>query len=163
MHTYINFIAVQISKLFFPSFSFKSKVLNNSARKWHKIFKHFELKRDIRSRPEEFLRKGVLKICSQFTGEHPCRSPISKKLQSNFIEITLRHGCSPVNLLHVFRTPFLKNISGRLPLKESFERNGLMSKAENHCVKSVRIRSYSGPCFPAFGLSTERYGVSLHI
>ena len=26
-----------------------------------------------------------------------------------------------------------------------------------HCVKSVRIRSYSGPYFPAFGLSTERY------
>ena len=25
-----------------------------------------------------------------------------------------------------------------------------------HCVKSVRIRSYSGPHFPAFGLNTER-------
>ena len=24
-----------------------------------------------------------------------------------------------------------------------------------HCVKSVRIRSYSGPCFPAFGLNTD--------
>ena len=32
-----------------------------------------------------------------------------------------------------------------------------------HCVKSVRIRSYSGPCFPAFGLNTERYSVSLRI
>ena len=31
---------------------------------------------------------------------------------SNFIEITLRHGCSPVNLLHIFRTPFLKNTYG---------------------------------------------------
>ena len=30
-------------------------------------------------------------------------------------------------------------------------------------VKSVRIRSYSGPHFPAFGLNTERYGVSLCI
>ena len=28
-----------------------------------------------------------------------------------------------------------------------------------HCVKSVRIRSYSGPYFPAFGLNTERYGM----
>ena len=28
------------------------------------------------------------------------------------------------------------------------------------CVKSVRIRSYSGPYFPAFGLKMERYGVS---
>ena len=32
------------------------------------------------SRPEVFLRKGVLKICSKFTGEHPCRSAISIKL-----------------------------------------------------------------------------------
>ena len=42
------------------------------------------------SHPEVFLEKGVLEICSKFTGEHPCRSVISKKLQSNFIEITLR-------------------------------------------------------------------------
>ena len=33
----------------------------------------------------------------------------------------------------------------------------------SHCVKSVRIRSYSGPYFPAFELNTERYGVSLRI
>ena len=30
-----------------------------------------------------------------------------------------------------------------------------------HCVESVRIRSYFDPHFPAFGLTTERYGVSL--
>ena len=30
------------------------------------------------------------------------------QLQSNFIEITLRHGCSPVNLLHIFRKHFLR-------------------------------------------------------
>ena len=28
------------------------------------------------------------------------------------IEITFRHGCSPVNLLHIFRTPFSRNTSG---------------------------------------------------
>ena len=61
-----------------------------------------------------FLGKGALKICSKFTGEHPCRSAISIKLQSNFIEIALRHGCSPVNLLHIFRTPVPKNTSGGL-------------------------------------------------
>ena len=32
-----------------------------------------------------------------------------------------------------------------------------------HCVKSVRIRSKSGPHFPAFGLNTERSGVSPRI
>ena len=33
------------------------------------------------------------------------------KLQSNFIEITLQHGCSFVNLQHIFRTPFQQNTS----------------------------------------------------
>ena len=68
------------------------------------------------SRPELFLRKGVQKKCSKFTGGHPCRSVISIKLQSNFLEITLRHGCSPVHLAHIFRTPFPKNTSVGLPL-----------------------------------------------
>ena len=63
------------------------------------------------SRPELFLGKDVLKICRKFTGEHPCRSVTSKKLLCNFTEITLRHGCSPVNLLRIFRSPFYKNTS----------------------------------------------------
>ena len=65
---------------------------------------------------EVFLGIGVLKICSKLTGEHPCRSVISIKMQSNFIEVALRHGCSPVILLHIFRTPFVKNTSGWLLL-----------------------------------------------
>ena len=74
-------------------------------------------KRNYRSsHPEVFLGKGVLEICSKFTGEHPYRSVISVKLQRNFIEVTLRHRCSPVNLLHIFRTPFFKNTSGWLLL-----------------------------------------------
>ena len=28
-------------------------------------------------------------------------------------------------------------------------------KSKKHCVKSVRIRSFSSPYFPAFGLNTE--------
>ena len=46
---------------------------------------------EIKGRPEVFLRKGVVEICSKFTGEHPCRSPISIKLLCNFLKITLRH------------------------------------------------------------------------
>ena len=65
------------------------------------------------SHPEVFLEKGVLKICSRFTGEHPCRSVISIKLLCNFIEIIFRQGCSPVTLLHIFRTSFTKSTSGR--------------------------------------------------
>ena len=39
---------------------------------------------------------------------------VAKK--SNFIEIALRHGCSPVNLLHIFRTASPKNTFGWLLL-----------------------------------------------
>ena len=67
------------------------------------------------SPPEVFLGKGVLKICSRFTGEHPYRRGISIKL-SNFIEIALRHVCSLVNFPHNFRAPFYKNTSGGLLL-----------------------------------------------
>ena len=31
-----------------------------------------------------------------------------------------------------------------------------------YCVKSVSIRSFPGPYFPAFWLNTKKYGVSLH-
>ena len=65
-----------------------------------------------RSYLEVFLAKGVLKIYSKLTGEHPCRSSISIKLQSNFTEITLRLECFPVHMLYIFRSPFAKNTSG---------------------------------------------------
>ena len=37
------------------------------------------------SRPVVFFRKGVLKMWSQFTGEHPCRSAIAITLESNLL------------------------------------------------------------------------------
>ena len=87
-----------------------------------------------KSSPQEvYLRKGVLKICSKFTGKHP---------MSNFIEIALRHGYSPVNLLHIFRTPFSWNTSGWLLLN-----------LWNNCVKSVQIRSFFW--FVFFPIRTE--------
>ena len=54
------------------------------------------------SRFEVFLGKYVLKMCGKFTGEHQCRGVTSMNLQSNFTLITFRHGCSPLNLLHIF-------------------------------------------------------------
>ena len=35
----------------------------------------------------------------------------------NFIKIALLHGFSPVNLLHIFRTPFSQNTTGWLLLQ----------------------------------------------
>ena len=44
------------------------------------------------------LRKECLENMQQINiGEHPCQSVISVKLQSNFTEIALRHGGSPVS------------------------------------------------------------------
>ena len=57
--------------------------------------------------PEVFIGKGVLKICSKFTGEHPCRSCFATLLKS--------HGCTPVYFLHIFSSR--KNTSGGLLLK----------------------------------------------
>ena len=37
-------------------------------------------------------------------------------MPKSLIEITLRDGCFPVNLLRIFRTPFPKNTSGGLLL-----------------------------------------------
>ena len=77
--------------------------------------------------------RGVLKICSKFTEEHPCRS-------INFIEITLRHRCSSVNLLHIFRTSFLRNTSGRLLLNLSRKiRNKIKEQRESHYVRHYMV------------------------
>ena len=58
------------------------------------------------------IMKYTFHICSKFTGEESCRSVISIKLLCNFIEIAIRHGCPPVNLLHIFRTWFPNYTSG---------------------------------------------------
>ena len=44
----------------------------------------------------------------------------------NIIEITLRHGCSPVNLLHIFRTSFLRKTFGWLLLSNVLFKSNLV-------------------------------------
>lgn len=39
------------------------------------------------------------------------------KLLHSFIETTVRYGCSPTNLLRIFKTPFHNYTSGKLLLK----------------------------------------------
>ena len=51
-------------------------------------------------------QRYYIDLCTEATVEMLC----------NFIEIARQHGCSPVNLLHILRTPFLKETSGRLLL-----------------------------------------------
>ena len=59
---------------------------------------------------------GLQKNTAIFGGGRQEVFLISLKLFCNFIEIALRHGCSPVNLLHIFRTLFPINTSGWLLL-----------------------------------------------
>ena len=45
------------------------------------------------SHPEVFLGKGVLKICSKFTGDHPCRSAISIKFHGKSEKMNKKSFC----------------------------------------------------------------------
>ena len=51
----------------------------------------------------------------------------------------------------------------RIRLSRIFEIPSTSDEKPSHCVKSVRIRSYSSPYFLAFRLNTETYSVSLLI
>ena len=72
--------------------------------------------------------RGVLgKLCSENTQQIYRRTTPMPKCDFNnvalhciFIEIILPHGCSPVNLQHIFRTPFPQNTSGRLLLRINY-------------------------------------------
>ena len=62
--------------------------------------------------------RGVLeKRCSENLQQTYWRTLMPKcDLNKVAFQITLRYGCSAANLLHIFRTPFLQNTSGRLLL-----------------------------------------------
>ena len=60
-------------------------------------------------------------------------------LLCNFIEITLRRGCSHINLLHIFRTPLSKNTSWWLLLKIS-SLKVLENSQENDLKRTVPRR-----------------------
>ena len=56
--------------------------------------------------------RGVIrKRCSENMQQIYGRT-IMPKCNFNKAALQLRDGCSPVNLLHIFRTPFLKNTAG---------------------------------------------------
>ena len=102
------------------------------------------------------------------------------RLESTFIELIFQNkrnmicGCiykHPSMKISRFNneylTPLLTNIQKEekiCMLMGDFNINLLNAEANiniSHCVKSVRIRSYSGTHFPAFQLNTERYGVRM--
>ena len=54
---------------------------------------------------QQLSRAVLSKSCSENMRRIYRRAPVLKcEVLCNIIEITLRHGCSPVNLLHIFIT-----------------------------------------------------------
>ena len=110
----------------------------------------FFLISSIRSSPPElFLGKGVLKICSKFTGQHPCRSAISIKLQSNLFLRTPLEGCSYSIVFRSSRSTanLLTVVSDRI--SRAFNRLGAtwavtlnISKAFDRVWHLHRLKSY---------------------
>ena len=104
--------SISLSQRIFTCFlSLPSLNVLNLPGIWENIF-WLELKLICQSQEQPFI--GFLKICCKFTIEDPCQSVISIKMLCKFIEITLKHGCYPVNLLHIYRTLFPKNTCERM-------------------------------------------------
>ena len=83
----------------------RKSIFRGFLRQLESLKKYFRRKRQEfsrSSRPEVFLGNGAIKVLQIYR-----RTPMPN---CDF----LRHECSPVNLLHIFRTPFPKNTSGRL-------------------------------------------------
>ena len=54
-----------------------------------------------------------------------------------FNKVVHRHGCAPVNLLHIFRTPFLRNTNVGLRLSRITK---LISINENLCYMIFTLK-----------------------
>ena len=80
--------------------------LLNSCGNWRKVWV------TIQKQP---LRGVLRKICSENMQQIYRRTPMPK-CDFNKVALQLRHGFSPVNLLHIFRRSFIKNTSGGLLL-----------------------------------------------
>ena len=121
--------------------------------------------------PEVFYKKGVLKNFSKFTGKHLCQSLFFNKVSK--VKRDWRR-CFPLNFEKFLRTPpgdcfwkfsdvfnfwfsdILVKYRKRPVVWNGFIKPNIVWKVSKYGV-------FSGPYFPAFGLNTERYGVSLRI
>ena len=73
------------------------------------------------SHPEVLFAKVILKICSKFTGEHPCRSVISIKLLCDFIENLYDYLTGQKQVWLVFCVRDVLKIRRKAPMNENFK------------------------------------------
>ena len=105
-------------KIFFQLCVFHLNLLNNLFQLFVAVINAYFFVYKITGYFQQQPSRSVLrKKCSENMQQIYKRIPMLKcdfkKSQSNS-QIALRHGCSPVNLLCIFRKPFPKNISGGL-------------------------------------------------
>ena len=82
---------------------------------------------------------------SKLALQHSCGNVISMKFQNNLIKISHPDGCSPVNLVHIFRAPFCKNIFERLILPFTNAHHGYLS-TKFHIASKPNCRLYVDIC-----------------
>ena len=117
---------------------FTKKIEQAGSIKTKKIINFWWMRMFVFNKLKKQPSRGVLKKrCSENMQQSYRRTPMPKcdfnkvaKLQSNFNEITLRQGCSSENLVHIFRTPFLNNTSGRLLLKLLFSTSSVSNELQ---------------------------------
>ena len=117
---------------------FTKKIEQAGSKKSKKIINFWWMGMFVFNKLKKQPSRGVLKKrCSENMQQSYRRTPMPKcdfnkvaKLQSNFNEITLRQGCSSENLVHIFRTPFLNNTSGRLLLKLLFSTSSVSNELQ---------------------------------
>ena len=90
-------------------------------RSWNiSVFSLNKQKQSLRDVPRKRYSENMQQIYRETPMPKCDFNKVALQIYSNFIEIALRHGCSSVNALHIFRTPFLKNSSGWLLLNKYF-------------------------------------------
>ena len=107
----LNLLPIKSIFLTFSSWEMEKRLTQTKV--YYKLFCFVSKEASRSSYPEVFLGKGVLKICSKFTGEHPCWSVILITLLCNFTEIALQHWCCfsiGVALLWVATSECLTNL-----------------------------------------------------
>ena len=111
--TYGKLNLLPINSIFLTFSSREMQKRLTQTKVYYKLFCFVSKEASRSSYPEKFLGKGVLKICSKFTGEHPCWSVILITLLCNFTEIALQHWCCfsiGVALLWVAASECLRNL-----------------------------------------------------
>ena len=86
------------------------------------MYKRYQIEQSI-----SFILKSIVRIYVY--------SKVIRVLPWKFIEVAHRHGCSPVNLLQLFKTHFPKNTLEGLLLKQTLNSNNIIF----HLIKPKKI------------------------